>query len=309
MDGEMRFQSREGEGSRFSFVIPVQVDSEQAPLVTDAEREKGVTAESHGIRALGLNVLLAEDNPVNQEVAVAILESLQCQVELVANGREAVERAPAGFDVILMDCQMPEMDGLQATRKIREEGILSEKGTTIPIVAVTAHAMRHDREACFAAGMDGYVSKPFGRDQLFTALSRWADADTAPLDFTPQKPTAKPIDPAPLRELASLPTPDPAAFLEQLFEKYRASAEKLLVDIQQGAENEDAEAVWRSAHALKSSSAQLGAQYVAKIAKDIEMAGRADEMDAMSERVDHLESALHTALAALSDLEPSEILP
>ncbi len=305
MDGEIRFQSREGEGSRFSFVIPVHIESEDSTAETSPDEAAAET----GLRALGLRILLAEDNAVNQEVAVALLESLQCQVRVAANGLEAVELAPQGFDVILMDCQMPEMDGLEATRDIRKKEILSLQGTPVPIVAVTAHAMRHDREACFASGMDGYVSKPFGREELFEALNHLAAADTPALEAPRHASSGRILDLAPLRELASLPTPDPMAFVEQLFEKYRASSAKLMADIQSGVDEEQSETIWRAAHALKSSSAQLGAKRVAHLAAETEQAGREKDLHAMAERVDHLESELAVALEAFSQLDASEIVP
>ncbi|MGA2025465.1 MAG: response regulator [Syntrophobacteraceae bacterium] len=130
----------------------------------------------------GAQVLLAEDNHVNQEVAQYMLESLGCRVELASNGREALEAfSKAPFDLVLMDCQMPELDGYQVTRIIREKEMQgckdrTEQGQGIrrtPIIALTAHAMQGDREQCIAAGMDDYLSKPFNRDGLVTLLKRW----------------------------------------------------------------------------------------------------------------------------------------
>jgi CheY-like chemotaxis protein len=117
-----------------------------------------------------LRVLLAEDNPVNQTLAKRILERLGHRVQVVNNGKEALGRAQAEeFDVILMDVQMPEMDGLEATAAIRdaEAGI----GKHVPIVAMTAHAMKGDKEKCLSAGMDGYLSKPIRIDELKQAMS------------------------------------------------------------------------------------------------------------------------------------------
>jgi CheY-like chemotaxis protein len=123
----------------------------------------------------GALVLLAEDNPVNQVVALHMLENLGCQVETVADGREAVEAVlETGFDLVLMDCQMPEMDGYAATALIREQG-RAEGGeaASTPIIALTAHAMDGDRDRCLAAGMDDYLAKPFTQDQLSEVLRRW----------------------------------------------------------------------------------------------------------------------------------------
>jgi len=122
-----------------------------------------------------LRILLAEDNPVNQYLAVRLLEKQHHSVTAVSNGKEAVEAASdRRFDVILMDIHMPEMDGIRATRNIRE--CERSTGAHIPIIAMTASAMKQDREACLAAGMDDYVSKPISLEELRIALARVNDS-------------------------------------------------------------------------------------------------------------------------------------
>lgn len=127
----------------------------------------------------GHQILLAEDNPVNQEVAKEMLESLGCQVNVVFNGQEVLSAlSTTRFDLILMDCQMPVLDGYETTRIIRENeareaGDLPQRSRRIPIVALTAHAMQGDRDQCLAAGMDDYLSKPFNLDGLSKVLKRW----------------------------------------------------------------------------------------------------------------------------------------
>ena len=119
----------------------------------------------------GLRVLLAEDNSTNQLIGIRMLEKLGCRVGVAANGAEAVTMArDFPYDIILMDMQMPEMDGLEATVKIRE---LGGEFTHLPIVALTANVMESDREACTRAGMDGYLSKPIRRNELLVVLQRW----------------------------------------------------------------------------------------------------------------------------------------
>ncbi len=129
-----------------------------------------------------LRILLAEDNPVNQKLAIRMLEKLHCAVRLAGDGQEAVEAwLSEDFDLIFMDVQMPRMDGMQATRHIREveEGVSEWKPTRVlprhtPIVAITAHALAGDRERCLASGMDGYVTKPVTMAALATALKEYA---------------------------------------------------------------------------------------------------------------------------------------
>jgi two-component system, sensor histidine kinase and response regulator len=131
---------------------------------------------------LRAQVLLAEDQPVNQEVARCMLESLGCHVEVASNGQEALDAlSGTAFDLVFMDCQMPDLDGYTATQIIREREAQEardqqERGQGIrrtPIIALTAHAMQGDREQCLAVGMDDYLSKPFSRDRLLTVLERW----------------------------------------------------------------------------------------------------------------------------------------
>jgi len=118
----------------------------------------------------GLRVLVAEDNPVNQKVAMRMLSKLGCTADAVANGAEALEAVQSGdFDVVLMDCQMPEMDGFEATRRIRELGLSHRP----PILALTANAVQGDRELCLQAGMDDYLIKPIELSVLAEALRRW----------------------------------------------------------------------------------------------------------------------------------------
>ena len=118
-----------------------------------------------------VHILLAEDNPVNQKLARIMLTKAGYQVEVVNNGKEAVEKytaSPKNFDLIFMDVQMPQMDGLEATKAIRQGGF-----DTVPIVAMTAHAMKGDREMCLEAGMDDYITKPIKREVVFEVLEKW----------------------------------------------------------------------------------------------------------------------------------------
>jgi CheY-like chemotaxis protein len=124
-----------------------------------------------------LRVLVAEDNPVNQKVATAMLTKLGCTVDIAANGREAVETLTENtYDIVFMDCQMPEMDGFEATREIRRR---EEQLGHVPIVAMTANAMQGDRERCLEAGMDDYLPKPINREALRELLGQWTRLEKA----------------------------------------------------------------------------------------------------------------------------------
>ncbi|MGE0441292.1 MAG: response regulator, partial [Gemmatimonadales bacterium] len=169
MGGSIGAASVPGEGSTFWFTALI------TPVAEPAYRPAGARAAEPIAPLPDLRVLLAEDNVVNQKVAGKILQKLGCRVEIAANGREAIEmhrREP--YDLILMDWQMPELDGVEATRAIRADPTLRQ----VPIIAMTANAMRGDREECLRAGMDDYLAKPIDAGRLRETLARWARRPT-----------------------------------------------------------------------------------------------------------------------------------
>ncbi len=160
MDGQIGVDDNEGAGATFWFTLPMTAVAAQAPVPAAPPCE---------VRA-GLRVLVAEDNRTNQKIVKRMLEQLGCVVDIVGDGLAAVEAAAAkDYDVVLMDCQMPELDGYDATRAIRHNQGAARR---TPIVALTASAMREDKARCLEAGMDAHVAKPFSRDDLAAALSR-----------------------------------------------------------------------------------------------------------------------------------------
>ncbi len=254
-------------------------------------------------------VLLAEDNEVNQQVAAAMLESLGCSVEAVPNGRRAVDRlAEQTFELVFMDCQMPEMDGFAATRAIRarEAKTAGESSRArLPIVALTAHAMRSDRQECLAAGMDDYVSKPFTREDLRRVLQKWTTPELAAKAeevAAPERPAdaAPSLDESVLDTLRTLDAGGEQGLVTRVVTTYLESSRQLFEAARHAADAGDAEALARAMHTLKSSSAQLGARRLSLLCKDLEARGRAgslEDADALLSQAGEELERVHEGLA------------
>jgi CheY-like chemotaxis protein len=172
MHGRMWLESTPGVGSSFHFELELPVIAAETGTAKTAVPDVTSTT-NNGASTRAAHVLLVEDNAVNQRVATVLLERRGHHVRLAQNGIEALDALVDGrFDVILMDMQMPLMDGLEATREIRKREIAAGVART-PIIAMTANAMQGDREICIEAGMDDYVSKPIRADLMYEALDRW----------------------------------------------------------------------------------------------------------------------------------------
>ena len=241
-----------------------------------------------------LRILLAEDVVVNQEVAVTMLRRRGHTVDIANNGREAVEAArAAAYDVILMDIQMPEMDGLEATAAIRA---LGDRGR-VPIVALTAHALPGERERCLSHGMDGYLAKPFKAHELYAAVegSRIARAAV----------TAEPaagFDLEPLRQTLRDAGAEDA--LDHIVDTFLAEAGARVAAVRGSLASGTEEAVARAAHAFKSSAGAIGATALATLLARIEAAAKArglSDRRALAEQVDAAAAAVSTALRAYRD--------
>jgi len=168
MNGELGIESDTGEGARFWFVIPMGLS--QAPLEAPSSKSRTEKGKLEG------RVLLVEDNPVNEMVARKMLEKLGLDSVTATNGQEALDILEAQtVDAVLMDCQMPEMDGFQATRALRKRENL-ENTDALPVIAMTANVMEGDRELCLQAGMDDYLGKPVRMDELESILRRWLNS-------------------------------------------------------------------------------------------------------------------------------------
>ncbi|MDH3689841.1 MAG: response regulator [Gammaproteobacteria bacterium] len=233
---------------------------------------------------LHLNILVAEDNPVNQELVREMLVSLGCSMTMAANGHEvlrALERQ--SFDVVFMDCHMPSMDGYETCREIRHREQVEGAQRRLPILAMTASAMRGDREECLAVGMDDYLSKPFTTEELSKTLARWFPRNQPHQDVTSNsggdktyrsESTTVTLDQAALNNIRALQRVGAPDLLAKVIDIYLSDSEDLLDSLREAIESGDAEDLTRAAHTLKSTSANLGASSLMAVCKEIEAIGR-----------------------------------
>lgn len=214
-----------------------------------------------------LKILLAEDNVVNQKVAINMLKRLGYRPDSVANGLEVLQALHRqSYDVVLMDVQMPEMDGLTATQQICQEFTVSARPR---IIAMTANAMQGDRETCLAVGMDDYMSKPIHVDVLKQVLSQCQPPTT-------EQPTEQPVlDPDVMENLQEMAGDE----LSEVINCYLQEAPELLDSIQDAVKQNDAVLLYHKAHSLKSSSQALGVQNLAQLCQQLEALGRAGTID------------------------------
>jgi two-component system, sensor histidine kinase and response regulator len=258
------------------------------------------------------SVLLVEDNPVNQQVAQAMLTKLGMQMALANDGREAVEQVKAhDFDLILMDCQMPVMDGYEATAAIRR--LPEARGAHLPIIALTANAMQGDRQKCLEAGMDDFLSKPYSLMQLKTALLRWLPATNPaePAEAAPQADAhalANSAAAAPainLNVLEALRELDPdggMGLAREIMRTFLVSAQQRVAHIEQAIATGDSESLGQAAHALKSSSANVGAETLSGLYRQLELMGRERRIDEARGLIDEVRKEHQRAVSDMQTL-------
>jgi CheY-like chemotaxis protein len=242
-----------------------------------------------------LRVLVADDNAVNRRLVRSLLEKHGHAIETVANGLEALDAITARpFDLVLMDIQMPEMDGLEATAAIR--AMEQTRGGRVPIIALTAHAMTGDREACLAAGADGYLSKPINTPEMFaligtlTGAPQSEDSELMLTDTAPQV-----FDEA---ELLARVEGD-RELMEELIGLFLDETPKLVENVRRAWSSRDLDALQRAAHALKGTCANLGARPATRAALGVESAAREGDIDGLDDLVTTLVRAVAELRAVL----------
>ncbi|WP_426342220.1 response regulator [Pseudoduganella sp. S-14] len=380
---------RRAAGVAFQLIKPVREPDLYDCIVTPVRANEGVGAAAHGGAWPALasprsrlgqrpRALLAEDNPVNVEVASAMLRGLGMEVACAANGEEALAAVRAGdYDLVLMDCMMPVMDGMAATAEIRR--LEQQRGRTraTPIVAITANALQGDRERCLAAGMDDYISKPFSQQALADTLGRWialprptpspgpaalrtalpaAPPATAPAPpagrrasasaisvalsvraasglaspasalgerkahASPASPASEPADagdvraplqaiPAAINPLAldairALSAEQGEALLQRVLATFLQDTPRQLAALHEAVAESDPNTIRKTAHSLKSSSANVGADTLARLFRDLEQLARTGQTDGAADLIAQLEREFQCVRHSLSLILP-----
>lgn len=296
MGGSLRAESTPNRGSTFRFTVPVLRGTAKA-----ASLETGAAAPSESARAPAepprrgpLRILVADDNTVNRRIAAAMLQRQNHRVNLAEDGRQAVaQSASQAFDLILMDVQMPDMDGIEALAAIRAR----EKATGghVPIIALTAHAMKGDRERFLAAGMDGYLAKPFHSEDLQRLIDELRIGPTSPTGEVPDA-TGLQID---LPALCEATGGDREA-VEELLLLFRENCLDYLSQAQSAIARNDAELLASAGHSFRGAAAQLGADALANASAWLDETSARGDVRASADAFSDMETAIRSFLEALS---------
>jgi PAS domain S-box-containing protein len=293
MGGDIGVNSQVGRGSEFWITVRLRQPMRDLPA------GRSVTSPSLGaalpeIRLRAARILVVEDNFVNQEVALGILRKLGLHADAVGDGAESVALLKTvPYDLVLMDLQMPEMDGLEATRIIRapQSAVLNHQ---VPIIAMTANAMRGDRERCLEAGMNDYISKPVSPQALVEALNVWLPKET------PEKRSdvsaddtsvSESVTEAPIFVRANLLARmmDDEALTDRILARFLESTPEQIESLRQSLDSGNAAAAKRTAHALKGAAANIGGERLRRVAFEVELAAHAGDLDAAKSHLAELQ--------------------
>ncbi|MFW6154874.1 MAG: ATP-binding protein [Planctomycetota bacterium] len=291
MGGRIGLDDARPRGTTFWFVVPLAGEGALAEAEAAVQDAPAATDEDAGAWRLGddraFHVLVAEDNAVNQAVVRGMLRQMGVTVDLAGNGAEAVAALRATrYDLVLMDVQMPEMDGLQATAMVRDPAsdVLDRD---VPIVALSAHAFDQDRRRCRDAGMNDYLAKPLQREQLVAVLARVGGAEESVPELAPDPPAAGGSDVLDLAGALDRLDRD-QALLEEVLAEFAAALPAMVETVQTSVTDGDEDGIARGAHSLKGAARQVGANRLAEAAAAVEQAAGEGPTSGLSSLINEL---------------------
>jgi len=292
-------------------VLTASIDQSSVPARAHKEVVSEIVADS-----THFHILVVEDNPVNQDMMSEMLQILGHSSTVCENGQIAIDALDSDqFDLILMDCQMPVLDGFSATRAIREMNVHSKNNQRIPIVALTANALQGDKEKCLACGMDDYLSKPVSSKQLKSMLHKWLHQYLADkvAQSTPAVPDTEAIsgvvatnnsadclDQQVFNDLLDMCAHAPAGYFEKIVGKFETGSQQDITNIQEAIKANDANTVSASAHRLKSSSLSIGGKSLSSLCQTLEQNAKQDDLHQASKLIDQIETEQQLLLQVLA---------
>jgi signal transduction histidine kinase/DNA-binding response OmpR family regulator len=305
MGGKIQVESRTNQGSTFSFTITTQIAKERPSYTLQDAMNKSISTGSRLGDRVPLKILIAEDNLINQELAMAMLIKMGYQPDVVDNGLAVLEALQVNrYDLLLLDVQMPEMDGLETASHLVNHWHDLHTGYERPtIIAMTASAMQGDREMCLRAGMDDYISKPIMMDSLQRTIEKWAvgeqinEADA--INTVAKDMSSSVIDPAAIKNLQQI-NPKLIGRMINLFTIEEAPV--LLKNLRQAIANNDLQEVNYNAHTLKGSSNILGAKTLGKLCLEVELKGKREDPVGLPDLFAQIEQQYQIACEELAKL-------
>jgi len=307
MEGTIYVKSQEGEGTTFSVTMKLPTVKEALAIEDESVEIKWDHTPQ---------VLLAEDNLINQKVALRFLSELGCSVDVAMNGIAVLDCAKAkNYDLIFMDIQMPDMDGMEATKAIRE---LEKQDQRTPIIALTAHALKSDHDKYIEIGMDSCLTKPISKNKLCIILVKTLShmvrgVDSKTIQKTRRRSLRKKKNASAVnlvfdRELALSLLNDDAEFLDYLLDIFVPQSDGVLAELRSAIDLKDMRIAKHAAHSLKGVAAQIGAKRLENSAYDLEIAAVEDEAAEVKSLIVTLENEYEAVKAALAETEPVEVL-